>query len=91
MLLFGGFDKDDVKRYLYYNMLLKIIEAGIEKKVHIIEFGQTAEESKLRPNARKHINTYVHHSNFILNFIIQKLLPFMSYRPYRTVHHVFKE
>ena len=91
--LFGGFNKEDVKKYdLYYNMLLKIIETGIEKKTHIIEFGQTAEESKLKIGCKEvYKYLYVHHSNFILNFIIQKLLPFMSYRPYRTVHHVFKE
>ena len=91
--LFGGFNKEDVKKYdLYFNMLLKIIETGIEKKTHIIEFGQTAEESKLKIGCKEvYKYLYVHHSNFILNFIIQKLLPFMSYRPHWTVHHVFKE
>jgi hypothetical protein len=91
--LFGGFNKEDVKKYdLYFNMLLKIIETGIEKKTHIIEFGQTAEESKLKIGCKEvYKYLYVHHSNSILNFIIQKLLPFMSYRPHWTVHHVFKE
>ena len=91
--LFGGFNKDDVKKYdLYYNMLLKIIEVGIAKKINTIEFGHTAEESKLKIGCRqvdKYL--YVHHSNFILNYIIQKLLPFMTYRQYKTIHHVFKE
>ena len=91
--LFVGFNKDEVKKYdLYYNMLLKIIEVGIENKVQIIEFGQTAEESKLKIGCKEvYKYLYVHHSNTIINFIIQKLLPFMSYRPYKTVHHVFKE
>ena len=91
--LFVGFNKDEVKKYdLYYNMLLKIIEVGIENKVQIIEFGQTAEESKLKIGCKEvYKYLYVHHSNAIINFIIQKLLPFMSYRPYKTVHHVFKE
>ncbi len=91
--LFGGFKKNNIEKYdIYYNMLLKIIEAGIEKKVKIIEFGQTAEESKLKIGC-KEVNKYiyVHHSNFILNFIIQKVLPVMSYKPYSTIHHVFKE
>ncbi|HOW23046.1 MAG TPA: peptidogalycan biosysnthesis protein [Sedimentibacter sp.] len=91
--LFGGFHEVHVKKYdLYYNMLLKIIEVGIEKKVNSIEFGQTAEESKLKIGCRevdKYL--YVHHSNFILNFLIQKLLPCMSYRPYKRFHHVFKD
>ena len=91
--LFGGFNREDVKKYdLYYNMLLKIIEAGIEKKVNTIEFGQTAEESKLKIGCREVDKfLYIHHSNYILNIIIQKLLPFVSYRPYKKIHHVFKE
>lgn len=91
--LFGGFNKEDVEKYdIYYNMLLKIIEIAIEKKVKTIEFGQTAEESKLKIGCREvYKYLYVHHSNEVINYIIQKLLPFMSYRPYGKVHHVFKE
>ncbi len=91
--LFGGFKKEDVETYdIYYNMLLKIIEVGIEKKVKSIEFGQTAEESKLKIGCREvYKYLYVHHSNSILNFAIQGLLPIMSYRPYKIKHHVFKE
>ena len=91
--LFGGFNKEDVEKFdIYYNMLLKIIEIAIEKKVKTIDFGQTAEESKLKIGC-KQVNKYLyaHHSNTIINFIIQKLLPIMSYRPYKTVHHVLKE
>ena len=91
--LFGGFNKADVKKYdLYYNMLIKIIEVGIVKKVNFIEFGQTAEESKLKIGCREvEKYLYVHHSNSLINFVSQKLLPFMSYRPYKRVHRVFKE
>ena len=91
--LFGGFNKEDVEKYdIYYNMLLKIIEIAIEKKVKIIEFGQTAEESKLKIGCREvYKYLYVHHSNIVINFIIQKLLTSMSYRTYGKVHHVFKE
>ncbi|MDD3939873.1 MAG: peptidogalycan biosysnthesis protein [Patescibacteria group bacterium] len=91
--LFGGFNKEDVKKFdIYYNMLLKIIEIGIEKKVKKIDFGQTAEESKLKIGC-KEVNKYLyaHHSNTIINSLIQKLLPLMSYRPYKIVHHVLKE
>jgi hypothetical protein len=91
--LFGGFNKEDVEKYdIYYNMLLKIIEIAIEKKAKIIEFGQTAEESKLKIGCREvYKYLYVHHSNVVINFMIQKLLSTMSYRPYGKVHHVFKE
>lgn len=91
--LFGGFNKEDVEKYdIYYNMLLKIIEVAIEKKIKTIEFGQTAEESKLKIGCREvYKYLYAHHSNIIINFVIQKLLSSMSYRTYDKIHHVFKE
>lgn len=90
--LFGGFRKEDVEAYdIYYNMLLKIIECGIEKQVTEIEFGQTAEESKLKIGCReKYKYLYVHHSNPVLNFFIQLLVPLFSYKPYPVKHNVFK-
>ncbi len=91
--LFGGFRKEDVDKYdIYYNMLLKIIDVGIEKKIRYIDFGQTAEECKLKVGCNevpKYL--YAHHSNPILNYIIQKLIPFFSYKPYNIEHHVFKQ
>lgn len=90
--LFGGFRKKDIKIFdIYYNMLLKIIEVGIENNNTEIEFGQTAEESKLKIGCcEKQKYLYVHHSNPILNFIIQSLVPYFSYKPYNIKHHVFK-
>ncbi len=90
--LFGGFKKEDIGKYdIYYNMLLKIIEVGIKKQVKTIEFGQTAEESKLKIGCREQYKyLYVHHSNCVLNFIIQKLVPMFSYKPYKIKHNVFK-
>ena len=90
--LFGGFRQEDNERYdLYYNMLLKIVETGIEKKVREIEFGQTAEESKLKIGCREELKyLYVYHSNPVLNWILQALLPLFSYKPYQIKHHVFK-
>lgn len=90
--LFGGFTKEDNKSYdVYYNMLLKIIEIGIDKQVKFIDFGQTAEESKLKIGCREMPKyLYVHHSNLIINWAIQLLLPRFSYKPYNIQHHVFK-
>jgi len=91
--LFGGFRREDNFKYdIYYNMLLKIIEIGIEKQVNYIEFGQTAEECKMKIGCKeipKYL--YVHHSNPILNCVIQLLVPFFSYKPYNIEHHVFKQ
>lgn len=90
--LFGGFNKEDVEKFdIYYNMLLKIVELGIDKQVSEIEFGQTAEESKIKIGCKERFKyLYIHHSNPILNFIIQKLVPIFSYKPYPVKHHVFK-
>lgn len=89
---FGGFNKEDNEKYdLYYNMLIKIIEIGIESKIETINFGQTAEESKLKigcVEVPKYL--YIHHSNKIINKILQVLAPLFSYKPYNIVHHVFK-
>jgi hypothetical protein len=90
--LFGGFKKEDIENYdIYYNILLKIVELGIEKQVNEIEFGQTAEESKLKIGCKeKYKYLYVHHSNPVLNFFIQKLVPYLTYKTYPIRHHVFK-
>lgn len=90
--LFGGFRKEDNEYYdIYYNMLLKIIEVGIEKRVKIIEFGQTSEECKLKIGCREVPKyMYVHHSNRVLNFLLEKLVIIFSYKPYNINHHVFK-
>jgi len=91
--LFGGFRREDNFKYdIYYNMLLKIIEVGIEKQVKFIEFGQTAEECKMKIGCSeipKYL--YLHHSNPILNCVIQLLVPLFSYKPYNIEHHVFKQ
>ncbi|MFA9422405.1 MAG: hypothetical protein ACERLG_02435 [Sedimentibacter sp.] len=89
---FGGFRKEDNEYYdIYYNMLIKIIEVGIEKQVESIEFGQTAEESKLKIGCKeKYKYLYIHHSNPVLNFFIEHLVPFLSYKSYPVKHHVFK-
>lgn len=90
--LFGGFKKEDVESLdIYYNMLLKIIDIGIEKSVKTIEFGQTAEESKTKIGCiqvPKYL--YVHHSNPVINLFIRLLLPLFSYRPYKIQHRVFR-
>jgi len=93
LFLFGGFKKEDNREYdLYYNMLLKIVEIGIEKNIKVIEFGQTAEESKLKIGCKeKKKYLYIHHSNLLINKFIQMLVPFFSYKPYTIKHNVFKE
>ncbi len=91
--LFGGFKHTCVKTYdLYMAMLLEIIRIGIERGVSIIEFGQTAEETKLKLGCvpvEKYL--YVHHSNKVLHYLIARLLPLLSYKPHGISYNVFKE
>ena len=91
--LFCGFEKKESRVHdLYYNMLLKIIEIGIEKQVESIEFGQTSEESKLKIGCReipKYL--YAHSSNPVWNWVVQLLIPAFSYKPYTLKHNVFKQ
>lgn len=93
LFLFGGFDKADNQTYdLYYNMILKIVEVGIKKKVKLIEFGQTAEESKLKIGCiEKKKYLYIHHSNPIINKAVKLLVGFFSYKPYKVKHNVYKK
>lgn len=91
--LFCGFRKEDNEIYdLYFNLLIKIVEIGIERKVKEINFGQTSEESKLKIGCDE-FNKYlcIYHSNPILNKLLNFLLPYFSYKPYKTRHHVFKK
>ncbi|NLC03153.1 MAG: hypothetical protein GX787_02600 [Tissierellia bacterium] len=89
---FGGFHREDNEKYdLYYNMLIKIIELGIGRGVKTINFGQTAEESKLKigcVEVKKYL--YIHHSNMLINKALQLLAPLFTYKGYNTVHNVFK-
>ncbi len=91
--LFGGFKQERVRTYdLYMAMLLEIIRIGIDRGVSIIEFGQTAEETKLKLGCvpvEKYL--YVHHSNKVLHFLIARLLPLLSYKPHGIAYNVFKE
>lgn len=50
--VFGGMDYSCRDRFdLYYNMLITIIKKCIDQKLDIIDFGQTAENAKLRLGA----------------------------------------
>ena len=91
--LFCGFRREDVEEFdLYYNMLLWIVRLGIEEGVSEIDFGQTSEESKLKIGCQERERfLYIHHNNPVLRWILRRLLPLFSYRPYPRSHRVFKE
>lgn len=93
IFMFCGFEQDDNDKYdLYYNMLLKIVEIGMELGVSKINFGQTSEESKMKIGCvpeSKYLDIY--HSNGFINWIIQKLVPIFSYKSTNHIYRVFKE
>lgn len=91
--LFGGFKQEQNRSYdLYMSMLIHIIRIGIDRGVDLIEFGQTAEETKLKLGCvavKKYL--YVHHSNKVLHFLVSKILPLLSYKPHGITYNVFKD
>lgn len=93
IFLFGGFKQVYNKTHdLYMKMLIQIIQIGIERGVEIIEFGQTAQETKLKLGCvavEKYL--YIHHSNKTLHFLIAHILPLLSYKPQIISYNVFKE
>ncbi len=93
VFLFCGFRRENVEKFdLYFNMLLWIIQLGIENGVDEIDFGQTSEESKLKIGCvEKERYLYIHHHNLIIRSILRKLLPLFSYKSYPVSHRVFKE
>lgn len=80
---FTGSDKALASRYDTYNrMLLEIIRYGIENGFKRIDFGQTAEEAKLRVGCRyKHLYILASHSNPILNAALKIFAPLLHYKP----------
>lgn len=93
IFMFCGFEQDDNDKHdLYYNMLLKIVEIGIETGVGRINFGQTSEESKMKIGCisqPKYLDIY--HGNRLVNWMIQRLVPIFSYRSTNQIYRVFKE
>lgn len=93
MFLFCGFREEDVKSCdIYMNMLLFILREGIRRSSNAINFGQTSEETKSKlgcEEVKKYL--HIHHSNPIINWILQKLTPYFSYKGYPCRHRVYKE
>lgn len=91
--LFAGLDKEEAGAAdLYLNLLLEVVRLGIAGGAAVIDFGQTAEESKLRLGCREvPLFLQAHHGNALLNRALRLLLPRVSYRPFQKRFHVFKE
>ena len=76
----------------YHRILLEIVKYGIEHGFKTIDFGQTADESKLKLGSEyTMLYAYLHHSNKLINAINKKLAKHIEYRPITTDYKVFKE
>jgi len=90
---FGGFDHARCHTYdLYINMLLEIVRYACENGFRYIDFGQTAEEAKLKLGGyleRK--NLWLWHSNRWLRWIFQKNTNMVAYRQKEYCFNVFRD
>lgn len=76
----------------YHRILLEITRYGIEQGFETIDFGQTADESKLKLGAEyTMLYAYLHHTNPLVNALNKRLAPYIEYRPITTPYRVFKE
>ncbi len=76
----------------YLRMLLEIIRYGIENGFKTIDFGQTADDTKLKLGCRYvYLYAAVHNSNPILHAICRRVAPSISYKPITEQFHVFKD
>lgn len=90
---FVGFNYAANQTYdTYMRMLLEIVRYGIENGFKTIDFGQTADDTKLKIGCTyTYLYAYLHHSNRLMNSICRRLAPHLEYRPLTTPFQVFKE
>lgn len=90
--IFGGMDYEYRDEYdLYYNMLLFIVNYGIQNGCKQINFGQTAESSKMRIGCVLQ-NKYMHicSGNKLIDYILTKLIKYLEYKITTEKLKVFK-
>ena len=93
IFLFTGFDYSTNAHFdTYLNLLMTILRFGIEGSFEMIDFGQTAEETKLKLGCtlvRKYLA--LHHSQPLLNKVANKLVGTLSYKALLDHYRVFKK
>ena len=76
---------------VYHRMLYEIIRYGIDNGFKTVDFGQTADDIKLKLGCRYvYLYAALHHSNRFVNFLCRKLGPKIQYKPVTTTYRVFK-
>jgi hypothetical protein len=76
---------------VYHNLLLKMVEYGINRGFQVLELGQTAEDAKLRLGGELAESwLLMGHSNRWMNRAVNAMLPWIQYRPPALRPEVFK-
>ncbi len=76
----------------YLCMLLGIVRYGIENGFKTIDFGQTADDTKLKLGCEyTYLYAYLNHKNPIVNALCKRLAPKLEYRPLSEKFSVFKD
>ena len=90
---FVGIDyKYNAQYQVYHRMLYEIIRYGIENGFKSIDFGQTADDTKLKLGCRyTYLYAWLHHSNRLVNYLLGKFAPRLVYKPVGVNFRVFRE
>lgn len=90
---FVGLDYDYNAQYqVYHRMLYEIVRYGIDNGFDSIDFGQTADDTKLKLGCTyEYLYAWLRHSNPVINFTCRKFAPRLVYTPLTTNFRVFKE
>ena len=77
---------------VYHRMLLEIVDYGIRGGFRTIDFGQTADDTKLKLGCGyTYLYAALHHSNPLVNALCRRFAPLLEYKPLETRFRVFKE
>lgn len=89
---FVGVDQEYNERYpIYHRMLYEIIRYGIEGGFRTIDFGQTADDTKLKLGCHyEELWAALHHSNPVINGFCKLIAPIIEFKPLKTEFRVFK-
>ena len=90
--LFGGLNYDYRDRFnSYFNNIISIVDIAVRNGANVIDFGQTAELSKMRLGAiRENRKMFFFHKNVVIRTLLKAFKPLISYSSKTQQPHVFK-
>jgi hypothetical protein len=90
--IFGGMDYSRRDEYdLYYNMMIQLLQVGFANHAEIIDFGQTAENTKCRLGCELESRYMLFFTrNPLLMYLSKRLIRLIQYRPSGETYHVFQ-